>query len=1386
MLSGLVRVPKVDDLTNEDLFNSDGQLVIATLPKECIPVGGRAAFILNHNDQAVRVDVLFNGQVVFVGGDNTFPWVSLDGIMYCVAKAPTVLNPINGWRNQLESYRLAGINKHENLCLLSGTITARPNPNADKDEDKEDGVTAVRSQAHDAMLRIPGDCQPRQRIVLAAMHANKTVRLDLLPEGRLLWTSEKDGSDMLSLDGLHYFVNPPPSESKGDDSWGRDPRALAAEEHKHSLRIKRLSKMVPASHRLFLQGNWVGQVSDWSEGDTHAHRHLAPAYTMWGKLCMLSGLIQNDDINQAITTLPHECRPHADLSYLRAVNERGSLMVLGVRQHGRLAWQAGSRDGSDTLSLDGVAFPTENARRRSFKLLNDWSELGRGSRFATPSFHQQGDVCWLFGQITNHKVTDTASFETVAEFGELPALCRPKNGTVLLSAPNGHSTHLIEITVKGKMKVISVPQLKDGVRITLDGLSFYIGNKGKDLQLSAGYTPSEEFAAPALVRVGAFCMLSGVVDGQSGLEIAELPASSKCRPLGGRKVFHVIKDETISMIEVRENGKITWTSFAHQRMVSAGSSKIRVSLDSIRYINDPVYVESENKRLALEKAMYRSMPASRGVTMNEGYMTPDLDDTPDTPLGIHYTRVGPMCFFSGLSHVTDDKPDDVLFRIPRECRPSATSVYSAFRRGAVTTRLDVLFNGDVMSRPTLSLSNVRDRDLTSAQLIPQDQVVADGMAFVTAEYAIRHSRRITLNPGWLYATEPERRSGSREQMERVQRGYSVASFTVVGKLCMLSGVITSESFPRQIARLPITCRPKLRLSFSLSQGDKAHVIDITSTGMLEWITGPKDAGHRWISLDGLVIYTGASAKAVDLATGWTAEQSTPAFVKQGSLCILMGSARTTKAGLTEIGTVPQACRPYAGVLSFAVNKDGATQRVQLGTNGKLIWRSSDAKPGIISLDGIRFVVDAAFAESQRALMSRKAGILKRMLDKSLALQPSSRLLKLGDNWFHANKKFTITHSSVLGDLCTVSGVVVHEDELKSGSVIGTILDARCQPAKRSVFTVAMGTKGEGKNAAEVVGAARVEVTRKGEIIFVSAHPSLLPKRGEPHSEHWLSLDGIIIPLGSAYYGLVAPGSKQNTPAHEREVLFMRRVSERSIGKTLRLARPWKVYDRDDYNSPWLLRQGEMCVLSGFIRVDFVRDLQPNTLITSLPKECLPRGGDLTFVVGSGEYLHTVQIDRIGRVIWLSGPREHPYITLDGVAFLVGHTLPSTSLPFAGTWRASTVQSLRAPSYTRHGAVCVLSGAVTGSEFKGKPSTIANMPLECRSPLGQASIFAADIDGTLRRLSLKPNGALALSASQSADRTSSLIISSVRLTIDPKFAAEYLAYLKAEDLSLIHI
>lgn len=69
----------VQGLVKSNDFES--KQLIATLPEGCRP-GHRLLFSLDHHGATYRVDVLHNGQIVWVIGTKVYNWISLSGIVF--------------------------------------------------------------------------------------------------------------------------------------------------------------------------------------------------------------------------------------------------------------------------------------------------------------------------------------------------------------------------------------------------------------------------------------------------------------------------------------------------------------------------------------------------------------------------------------------------------------------------------------------------------------------------------------------------------------------------------------------------------------------------------------------------------------------------------------------------------------------------------------------------------------------------------------------------------------------------------------------------------------------------------------------------------------------------------------------------------------------------------------------------------------------------------------------------------------------------------------------------------------------------------------------------------------------------------------------------------
>lgn len=158
---------------------------IATLPSDMRPKK-RLVFNLNTHERTARVDVLPNGQIQFVTGQTAHNWVSLDGISFITGKT----NPLNltaGWQNYSGGYATANTLKVGNTITLGGL---------------------VKPGAGNVIATLPAHLRPAKRHIFNLNSHDKTSRVDVLPNGQVIWVYRAPARGWVSLDGIRFERKP--------------------------------------------------------------------------------------------------------------------------------------------------------------------------------------------------------------------------------------------------------------------------------------------------------------------------------------------------------------------------------------------------------------------------------------------------------------------------------------------------------------------------------------------------------------------------------------------------------------------------------------------------------------------------------------------------------------------------------------------------------------------------------------------------------------------------------------------------------------------------------------------------------------------------------------------------------------------------------------------------------------------------------------------------------------------------------------------------------------------------------------------------------------------------------------------------------------------------
>jgi hypothetical protein len=270
---------------------------------------------------------------------------------------------------------------------------------------------------------------------------------------------------------------------------------------------------------------------------------------------------------------------------------------------------------------------------------------------------------------------------------------------------------------------------------------------------------------------------------------------------------------------------------------------------------------------------------------------------------------GNICVVSGLIKGTGTH----LTTLPVGCRPNKRIIFN-LNNHQNTLRVDVLVNGQVHR---------------VAGTFQHGWINLDGIQF-----SVRDHKPVALHNGW----------------GNYGHDYKTATYTKYSHICEVEGLIKGSKWGHAMAVLPSNCRPRKRLIFNLNNHAKTCRVDVQTNGHVTWHAGGRD--HSWVSLGGIMFATDAG-RALPLANRWAnygGSYGSATVTKQQNLCLVSGLVRSGHWGHAMV-TLPTDCRA-GGRLIFNMNNHGKTARVDVLSNGQVIWVAGGKDHHWISLTGI--------------------------------------------------------------------------------------------------------------------------------------------------------------------------------------------------------------------------------------------------------------------------------------------------------------------------------------------------------------------------------------------------------------------------------------------------
>eukprot|EP00933_Yihiella_yeosuensis_P034286 TRINITY_DN2778_c0_g1_i9.p1 TRINITY_DN2778_c0_g1~~TRINITY_DN2778_c0_g1_i9.p1 ORF type:complete len:954 (-),score=122.26 TRINITY_DN2778_c0_g1_i9:172-2691(-) len=159
----------------------------ATTPKECRYTGGVLVFNTNNNDYAQRVDLSPDGKLTR-NAQAKVDHISLAGMVFPSDPSMRKNLPLaNGWKNYDKGYAPAVYVLQNEICWLGGLI--------------KDG-------AWGRLAILPEDCRPEYRLLFSTNNHVKAARVDVLPNGEVVWVEGGKDHGWVSLAGIFFKVRP--------------------------------------------------------------------------------------------------------------------------------------------------------------------------------------------------------------------------------------------------------------------------------------------------------------------------------------------------------------------------------------------------------------------------------------------------------------------------------------------------------------------------------------------------------------------------------------------------------------------------------------------------------------------------------------------------------------------------------------------------------------------------------------------------------------------------------------------------------------------------------------------------------------------------------------------------------------------------------------------------------------------------------------------------------------------------------------------------------------------------------------------------------------------------------------------------------------------------
>lgn len=243
------------------------------------------------------------------------------------------------WTHYKKGYRKASTGINDGVVSLNGLIRLRT---ADQGGGRRD--------YNEPIDTLPPELRPDKRLVFNVNSHEVPSRIDILPNGRVMWTAGNKAHGWVSLDNISYPVK------------GVKPLKL----NSGCKRYSSSSFRVPSYHR---SGNTV----------------------------MLSGLINcKFNAKRHIATLPAGHRPAKILVF--STNAHTQSARINVLPNGKVWWIAGGGGTHNWVSLDGVVFNLPGTKTKALPLTGNCVRY-KQKKFAAPTATTKNGMVRLSGLV---------------------------------------------------------------------------------------------------------------------------------------------------------------------------------------------------------------------------------------------------------------------------------------------------------------------------------------------------------------------------------------------------------------------------------------------------------------------------------------------------------------------------------------------------------------------------------------------------------------------------------------------------------------------------------------------------------------------------------------------------------------------------------------------------------------------------------------------------------------------------------------------------------------------------------------------------------------------------------------------------------------------------